>query len=152
GRSTYKALVEIFGQQCEVSGDAVVVKAKTGGGRIQNPSDPQATYRAPKGVGDQGQIAETCRPTNEGQLIPASLRHTACEADGAAVVPMLDQLEGSALLPEEMVADTPYCSDGNVQAAAARGVDLVGPIPGREPASEPGALTVDDFAVDERTG
>ena len=38
------------------------------------------------------------------------------------------------------------------QPAAARGVDLVGPIPGREPASEPGALTVDDFAVDERTG
>ncbi|HJZ91554.1 MAG TPA: transposase [Gemmataceae bacterium] len=152
GRSTYKALVEIFGQQCEVSGDAVVVKAKTGGDRIQNPSDPEATYDAHKGVGYQVQIAEACSPTNEVQLITAALPQTACEADGAAVVPMLDQLEGSALLPEEMVADTPYCSDENVQAAAARGVDLVGPIPGREPASEPGALTVDDFAVDERTG
>jgi hypothetical protein len=29
---------------------------------------------------------------------------------------------------------------------------LVGPIPGREPASDPLALTLDDFAVDERTG
>jgi Transposase DDE domain len=152
GRSTYKALVTIFGQQCELSGGAVVVKAKTGGDRIQNPSDPDATYDGHKGPGYQVQIAETCSPTNEVQLITAALPQTACEADGAAVVPMLDQLEGSALLPEEMVADTPYCSDENVQAAAARGVDLVGPIPGREPARDPGALTVDDFAVDERTG
>jgi hypothetical protein len=152
GRSTYKALLTIFGQQCEVSGDAVVVKAKTGGDRIQNPSDPDATYDAHKGVGYQVQIAETCSPTNEVQLITAALPQTACEADGAAVVPMLDQLEGSALLPQEMVADTPYCSDENVQAAAGRGVDLVGPIPGREPAGGPEALTVDDFVVDERTG
>jgi hypothetical protein len=152
GRSTYKAMVTIFGQQCEVSGDAVVVKAKTGGDRIQNPSDPEATYDAHKGAGYQVQLAETCSPTNAVQLITAALPQTACEPDGAAVVPMLDQLEGSALLPEEMVADTPYCGDENVQAAAARGVDLVGPIPGREPASDPGALTVDDFAVDERTG
>ena len=152
GRSTYKAMVTIFGQQCEVSGDAVVVKAKTGGDRIQNPSDPEATYDGHKGVGYQVQIAETCSPTNDVQLITAALPQTACETDGAAVVPMLDQLEGSDLLPDEMVADTPYCSDENVQGAAARGVDLVGPIPGREPASDPGALTVDDFAVDERTG
>jgi hypothetical protein len=152
GRSTYKAMVTIFGQQCEVSGDAVVVKAKTGGDRIQNPSDPEATYDAHKGPGYQVQIAETCHPQNDVQLITAALPQTACELDVAAVVPMLDQLEGSDLLPEEMVADTPYCSDENVQTAAGRGVDLVGPIPGREPASDPGALSVDDFAVDERTG
>jgi hypothetical protein len=152
GRSTYKALLTIFSQQCELSGEAAVVKAKTGGDRIQNPSDPEATYDAHKGVGYQVQIAETCSPANEVQLITAALPQTACEVDGAAVVPVLDQLESSDLLPEEMVADTPYCSDENVQAAAARGVDLVGPIPGREPASDPGALTVDDFAVDERTG
>jgi predicted transposase YbfD/YdcC len=31
-------------------------------------------------------------------------------------------------------------------------VDLVGPVPGRAPAADPEALTVDDFAWDERTG
>src|SRR5271154_223288 len=51
-----------------------------------------------------------------------------------------------------MLADTLYCGDENVQAAEDRGVELVGPIPGREPASDPLALTLDDFAVDERTG
>jgi hypothetical protein len=152
GGSTYKALVTIFHQQCEVTDERVVVKAKTGGDRVQNPSDPDATYDAHKGPGYQVQIAETCSPENEVQLITAALPQTACEADGAAVVPMLDQLEGSGLLPEEMTADTPYCGDENVQAAMARGVELVGPIPGRQPESDPAALTLDDFAVDERTG
>ena len=151
-RSTYKALVTIFGQQCELSGDKVVVKAKTGGDCVQNPSDPDATYDGHKGPGYQVQIAETCVPGNEVQLITAALPQTACEPDAEAVVPMLDQLEKAGRLPEEMLADTLYTGDENVQAAAARGVDLVGPVPGRAPEADPEALTVDDFALDERTG
>jgi Transposase DDE domain len=65
---------------------------------------------------------------------------------------MLDQLDESELLPEVMLADTLYGGDENVQAAEDRGVELVAPIPGREPAIDPAALTLDDFAVDERTG
>jgi hypothetical protein len=152
GRSSYKALVTIFSQQCELGEGKVVVKAKTGGDCVQNPSDPGAGYDAHKGKGYQVQITETCSPENEVQLITGALPQGAAEHDGAAVVPMLDQLEDSKLLPEEMLADTLYCGDENVQAAEDRGVELVGPIPGREPASDPGALTLDDFAVDERTG
>jgi hypothetical protein len=151
-RSSYKALVTIFSQQCEVSDGKVVVKAKTGGDCVQNPSDPGAGYDGHKGKGYQVQITETCSPENEVQLITGALPQGAAEQDGAAVVPMLDQLEDSKLLPEEMLADTLYCGDENVQAAENRGVELVGPIPGREPASDPGALTLDDFAVDEWTG
>ena len=152
GRSSYKALVTIFSQQCELSEGKVVVKAKTGGDCVQNPSDLDAGYDAHKGKGYQVQITETCSPENEVQLITGALPQGAAEHDGAAVVPMLDQLEESKLLPEEMLADTLYCGDENVQAAEDRGVELVGPIPGREPASDPEALTLDDFAVDERTG
>jgi hypothetical protein len=151
-RSSYKALVTIFGQQCELSRGKVVVKAKTGGNCVQNPSDPDASYDAHKGKGYQVQITETCSPSNEVQLITGALPQGAAEPDGAAVIPMLDQLTDSKLLPEEMLADTLYCGDENVQAAEGRGVELVGPIPGREPASDPEALTLDDFAVDERTG
>jgi hypothetical protein len=151
-RSSYKALVTIFGQQCELSEGKVVVKAKTGGDCVQNPSDPDASYDAHKGQGYQVQLTETCSPENEVQLITGTLPQSAAETDGAAVVPMLDQLKESKLLPEEMLADTLYCGDENVQAAEDRGVELVGPIPGREPASDPLALTLDDFAVDERTG
>jgi hypothetical protein len=152
GRSSYKALVTIFGQQCELSEGKVVVKAKTGGDCVQNPSDLTATYDAHKGQGYQVQIAETCSPENEVQLITGAIPESAAEPDGEAVVPMLDQLNKSRLLPEEMLADTLYCGDENVRAAADRGVELVGPIPGREPKSDPEALTLDDFAVDERTG
>ena len=74
GRSTYKALVTIFSQQGEVSAGKVVVKAKTGGDCMQNPSDPTATYDAHKGQGYQVQIAETCSPENEVQLITVACR------------------------------------------------------------------------------
>ena len=152
GRSTYKALITIFSQQCEVSAGKVVVKAKTGGDCMQNPSDPTATYDAHKGQGYQVQIAETCSPENEVQLITGALPQSAAEPDGGAVVPMLDQLTESKLLPEAMLADTLYGGDENVQAAETRGVELVAPIPGCEPEIDPAALTLDDFAVDERTG
>jgi Transposase DDE domain len=91
-------------------------------------------------------------PDNEVQLITAARPQTACEPDADAVVPMLDQLDQAGRLPEEMRADTLYTSDENVQAADARGVDLIGPVPGRAPELDPAALTVDDFASDERTG
>jgi Transposase DDE domain len=152
GRSTYKAMVTIFGQQCELSGEEVVVKAKTGGDCVQNPSDLDATYSGHKGPGYQVQLAETCAPSNEVQLITAALPQTACEPDAEGVVPMLDQPERAGRLPEEMLADALYTGDENVQAAAARGVDLIGPVPGRSPESDPEALSVDDFAWDERTG
>ena len=151
-RSTYKALITIFAQQCALTGDTVVVKAKTGGDCMQNPSDPDATYDAHKGPGYQVQIAETCVPENEVQLITAALPQTACVSDAQAVTPMLDQLEEAGRFPEELLADTLYTGDENVAAAAARGVDLIGPVPGRAPESAPETLTVDDFALDERTG
>jgi hypothetical protein len=151
-RSTYQALVTIFGQQCELSGETVVVKTKTGGDCVQNPSDLDATYSGHKGPGYQVQLAETCVADNEVQLITAVLPQSACEPDADAVVPMLDQLKQAARLPEEMLADTLYTGDDNVQAAAALGVDLIGPVSGRAPATDPEALSVDDFAWDERTG
>ena len=151
-RSTYKAMVTIFSQQCEIRDKKVVVKIKTGGDCVQNPSDLDATYSGHKGAGYQIQLAETCVPENEVQLITAALPQTACEPDADAVVPMLDQLHRAERLPEEMLADTAYTSDENVESAGARGVDLIGPVPGRAPQSDPEALTVDDFAWDERTG
>ena len=152
GRSSYKALVTILHQQCDVTDGEVVVKAKTGGDCLQNPSDPDATYDGHKGPGYQVQITETCSPDNAVQLITGALPQTAAESDAAAVVPMLEQLEAAGLLPEEMLADTIYGGDDNVREAQERGVELVAPIPGRPPANDPQALTLDDFAVDERTG
>jgi hypothetical protein len=153
GRSSFKVLRTIFAQQCEVVEGKVELRAKPGGVCIQNPSDPEATYDGHKGPGYQVQIAETCVPGNEVQLITAAGPQTACETDESVVTPMLDQLESAGRPPEAMLVDAAYANDANVQAAAARGVELVGPITGRDPqidATE--VLTIDDFAVDERTG
>ena len=150
GRNTYKSMERIFYEQCEVHEEKVCVKKKTGGNVMQNPSDSDATYDGHKGPGYQVQLSETCHPENEVQLITCALPQTAVEPDTAATSEVLDNLEESELLPREMFADTHYCSDGNVQDAAERGVELVGPAPSGAIAHK-GAdqLNIDDFNVDE---
>ena len=152
GRNTYKAMERIFYEQCEVHEEKVCVKKKTGGNVMQNPSDPSATYDGHKGPGYQVQISETCHPDNEVQLITCALPQTAVEPDSTAASEVLDSLEESELLPREMFADTHYCSDENIQAAANRGVELVGPVQcGSLIDKDVDHLNVDDFDIDEQT-
>jgi len=78
---------------------------------------------------------------------------------------MVEQLQEEELLPESMLADTAYGSDGNVPFAEAMDVELVSPVAGPKgeekaeetsptadavPALEP--WSIDDLAIDERTG
>ena len=111
-----------------------------------------ATYDGHKGPGYQAQIAETCHPQNEVQLITSVIPQTAAEADANAVEGVLDDLTANDLLPDELLADTGYTSDGNVQLAQARGVELVGPVPPgsrKSKGDEYEQLNIDDFSVDE---
>jgi len=152
GKDTYKAMERVFYEQCQVHEEKVCVKKKTGGNVIQNPSDLDATYDGHKGPGYQVQISETCHPENETQLITCALPQTAVEPDTTATSEVLDSLEESGLLPREMFADTHYCSDENIQAAADRGVELVGPVQcGGLVDKDVDHLNVDDFDIDEQT-
>ena len=65
GRSTYKALVAIFNQQWEVSEGNVVVKAKTGGDCIQNPSDARRPTSQTPTKGEEG-VTHFLAPGNVG--------------------------------------------------------------------------------------
>ena len=130
-----------------------MVKTKTGGDCVQNPSDPDATYDGHKGPGYQVQIAETCVPGNDVQLITAALPQTACEPDAEAVVPMLDQLEqGHAADPRKSwpTRSTPATRTSRRRRRGAWTWSVRSPAARRRPT--PRALTVDDFAWDERTG
>jgi hypothetical protein len=152
GRDSYKAMERILYEQCEVHEERVCVKKKTGGNVMQNPSDPGATYDGHKGSGYQVQLSETCHPDNEVQLITYALPQTAVEPDSTATSEVLDNLEESELLPREMLVDTHYCSDENVQHAAHRGVELVGPTPpGSGRTQDTDQLNIDDFDIDEET-
>jgi len=156
-RASFQALCRVLEEQCTVSEEKtdVTLKAKTGGAVMQNPSDPDATYDGHKGPGYQAQIAETCCPDNEVQLITGVEVEPAHESDQDAVGPMLDQLERHGRQPEVMYADTGYGRDENVVAAEGRGVDLQSPVGGAPPRPQDEStvadLTVDDFVMDEAT-
>ena len=150
GMNTYKLMVRVFYDQCDVHEDTVEVKAKTGGNVIQNPSDPDATYDGHKGPGYQAQIAETCNPENDVQLITSVISQTAVESDSNAVLPVLEDLKESDLLPESMLGDTLYAGDENVQLSEEYGVELVGPVPsGPKGTQDANELNVDDFNIDQ---
>ena len=161
-RPSYQAMVTVFAQQCEIVEDRVKVRDKTGGACLQNPSDLDATYDGKKGQGYQAQLSETCSEDNEVQLIVSALPQTAVESDAKALAPVLADLEKRDLLPDELSADTSYGSDENEQLAAKLDVELISPVSGPTPTSTPAEptgngevvakLTIDDFAIDERTG
>ena len=151
-RDTYKALEQIFYEQCEVQEDKVTVKPKTGGNVRQNPSDADATYDGHKGPGYQVQLAETCHPENEVQLVTCALPQTAAESDSKAPPKVFEDLKESDLLPEQMLADTRYNSDENVELAKHYGVELVGPTPsGPRDKKTVDQLNIDDFNIEEAT-
>ena len=151
-KDTYKALERIFYEQCDAQEDKVQIKKQTGGNVMQNPSDPDATYDGHKGPGYQVQISETCHPENEVQIITFAMAQTAVESDTMATSEVLDNLQETGLLPKELFADTHYCSDENIQDAADRGVELVGPVQcGSLVDKDVDHLNVDDFDIDEQT-
>lgn len=155
-RDTYKAVERIFYEQCQVHEDKVVIRKKTGGNVMQNPSDADAGYDGHKGQGYQAQLSETCNRQNEAQLVTCVIPQTAAEADANAVGEVLDDLTANDLLPDDLLVDTSYTGDENVQLAQEKGVELVGPVPSgsgkpKTDDQEYEQLNIDDFNIDEET-
>lgn len=154
--ASFKSLVTVFSEQCEIIGDEIKIRKATGGQVIQNPSDPDATYSGHKGSGYQAQFSETCSEDNEVQLLTSVIPETAADSDMDAIEPVLDDLSSNDLQPDSMLADAGYGSDRNVEISAEKGVELVSPT---KENSDPTAnkeeiastLTVDDFVFDETT-
>jgi len=94
---------------------------------LQSPHDPDATY-GHKGKGYEVQVAETCGDGNPYQLVTATAVNGAHESDQKALLPMVEQLAESEMLPEALLADTGYGSGANIVECAERGVDLLAPV------------------------
>jgi hypothetical protein len=90
---------------------------------MQNPSDPGATYDGHKGPGYQVQLSETCNPDNEVQLITCAIPQTAAESDANSFGEVVKDLEANDLVCDEMLADTHYTGDQNVQVAQEHGIE-----------------------------
>ena len=149
-KQTYKNIERIFYEQCEVHEEKVSIKKKPGGNVMQNPSDADATYDGHKGSGYQVQLSETCDADNDVQLITCAIAQTAAEPDANAVEKVLGDLKANDLTPKEMIADTAYASDENIQLAQRQGVELLGPVAGCSTQNDE-HLNIDDFNIDEET-
>lgn len=103
---------------------------------LQNPSDPDATYEAHKGQGYKAQIMETYTelpqddPARERtlNLITHVAVDRACDHDVHALLPALESASARDLAPTEVLADSHYGSDDNVQQASEMGVDIISPV------------------------
>jgi hypothetical protein len=150
-RTTFKAIQQIFNEQCEVEEEKIVIKNGVGGDVVQNSSDMEATFSGHKGSGYQVQLTETCSENNEEQLVLSAIVETASESDGNAVVAVIEDLKTKEVIPAELFADTAYCGDDNVIHAEAEGVELIGPTPGTKTntgSKDVPALSIDDFVID----
>jgi hypothetical protein len=162
---SFEKLVRLFEEQCEVveagdddgcdeDGDGeqscstgkgmlrarVIDPKEVASNSLQSPHDPDATY-GHKGKGYEAQVVETCSEENPYQVITSTMVNGAHESDQKAVLPMLDRLEQSEMMPEELIADTGYGSGENIVESAKRGVNLQAPV------QNPDAPTTTDHFV-----
>jgi hypothetical protein len=159
--TTFWQVLRVLNEQCKVSCDAkgepIEVAPKPAkevpSDSLQNPSDPDAGYDAHKGQGFQVQVMETFSdehdPEKKAQqldLITYVEVESASEHDTNALMPALESTDSRGLAPDEVLADTHYGSDENVETAKAKGVEVVAPVTGGK---GEGKLGLDDFGLDD---
>lgn len=146
GMNSYQLLLRVLREQCTVEEDAGT-KGKTvrikpnkeiASESLQNPSDPDATYCGHKGQGYQAQVMETyisaAGADGEKEAGLSLITHVAVEpahaSDAHALLPAIKDVDQRGLAPKEILADSLYGSEKNVEGAANRGVEVVAPVPG----------------------
>jgi hypothetical protein len=102
---------------------------------LQNPSDPEAGYDGHKGQGYQVQVMETYEErdpdkTPSIKLITYVQVESASVHDVHAVMPALEAVEARGHKPEQVLADSAYGSEENLQKAEVLGVKVVSPAMG----------------------
>src|SRR5208282_3559973 len=136
---TYQFLVRLFNEQCVVektdAATSVVIKPNKDvpSDSLQNPSDPDAGYCGHKGKGYQMQVMETYSPDkSQPNLITHVKVEAAHESDANALLPAIEDATKRELSPTELLADSLYGSDDNVEKAKELGVEVVSPTMGTQ--------------------
>lgn len=134
---SYKHLVRMFTEQCLVekneTGTQVVIKANRDvpPDSLQNPSDPDAGYCGHKGKGYQMQVMESySEDRSQPNLITHIKVEAANESDATALLPAIEDAAKRELAPTELLADTLYGSDDNVEKAKELGITVIAPVMG----------------------
>ncbi len=150
--SSYKLLKRLFTEQCVLeksdSSTAVIIKPnkEVPSDSLQNPSDPGAGYCGHKGKGYQMQVMETYSPDrSQANLITYAKVEAAHESDSNALVPAVEDAAKRELAPKELLADSLYGSDENVETAKELGVEVISPAMG----TQSGGTSLADFSFSE---
>jgi len=142
--SSYKLMVRVLSEQCEVKEGKVEVKPaqEVSSDSIQNPSDIDAGYDSHKGQGYQVQLSETYdrkETEEEGtekkevlDLITYVKVESADKHDSRALEPAIEEMETRGIKPVEMLADAAYGGDDNVAKAKEKKVVIVSPVIGKK--------------------
>lgn len=118
---------------------ALEVKAMKGESRIQNPHDPDASYRTKgedkKWVGYAMQVAEALPVDEAGAIekgtgfLTSMVSHTARGSDAAGLVKTFEEQEAMGFeKPKTLFVDTAYVSAEGLAEAAAENRELIGPV------------------------
>jgi IS5 family transposase len=149
---SYKQLVRMFTEQCIVEKDDNGAKAMIKANKdvpsdsLQNPSDPDAGYCGHKGKGYQMQVMETySEDKSQPNLITHINVEAANESDANALLPAIEDAGKRDLAPTELLADTLYGSDDNVEKAKELGITVIAPVMG----TKESATTLADFTFSD---
>lgn len=150
--ATYQHLLRLFTEQCVIektdSAVSVIVKPNKDvpSNSLQNPSDPDAGYCGHKGKGYQMQVMETYSPDkSQPNFITHVKVEAAHESDSNALLPAIEDAAKRELTPKELLADSLYGSDDNLEQAKELGVEVVSPTMG----TQSQAIGLADFAFSD---
>ena len=137
--TSYQLLVRLLVDQCVVEsaadGTTVTIKPNKDvpSNSLQSPSDPDAGYSGHKGKGYQMQVMETYSPDkSQPDLITHVNVEAAHESDAQALLPALEDVVARELSPTQLLADSLYGGDQNVEKARKHGVEVVSPTMGKQ--------------------
>lgn len=142
---SYKLMIRVLSEQCVIEEGKVEVKPsqEISSDSLQNPSDIDAGYDGHKGQGYQVQMSETySREEDETStdntheavldLITYIKVESADHHDSKGLLPAIEELGAREIKPEELLADSLYGSDDNVQEAQEQGVNTISPVLGKK--------------------
>ncbi len=155
----FQLLERVFREQCDVNGSGAEAKVTVKPPQtvspdcLQNPSDPDASYDAHKGSGYQAQLMETYQATEERDpKIPNLITHVEVEPahnqDAEALQSAIDATTERKCCPAQLLCDTLYGGDENVEEAKSKGVEVIAPVGGH---TTPKSLTLGHFTSDPNT-
>lgn len=143
---TFKILVKVFEQQCEVKepeqqdeDPEIIIKEKPDHDTINTPHNPEARYTRKvhqQVTGDKAFVTETCDPENKVQFITDVQLEASTHADSKEQPNIQERLIENDFKPEKQYGDAGFVNGQTILDSKEQGIELEGPTAGRSQSFE----------------